>query len=116
MNFDIAIGTCIEIGDTSATVRLDNAMLRRLCPTLKVGVPPKARLRVPLAICSSRRPPRDGQELFLDYEQTLQAADAWLDSGGDGEFVAIDARVLASDIDPSTQPEPSRKPGRSFYY
>jgi hypothetical protein len=113
MSFDIAIGRCIELDDDVAIVKLDGAMLRKLCPTVVFAVQINARLRVPLAICSGRRPPKQGQELFLDYTKTRDGAEVWLDIQGQGNYSAIDVRPLASGLEPMPRPEPERKAGRS---
>ncbi len=111
MSFDIAVGRCIEIDDAIAVVRLDGAMLRKLCTDLVFTVPPEARLRVPLSLCSTQRPPREGQELFLDFQKTRAGAPTSLDVHG--KSVDVDIRLLATDVMPMPRPEPARK--RQFY-
>jgi hypothetical protein len=113
MSFDIAIGRCLELDENVAIVKLDGAMLRKLCPSIVFAVQTNARLRVPLSICSGRRPPRQGQELFLDYTKTRDGAESWLDMQGQGDYRVIDVRLLASGLEPMPRPEPERKPGRS---
>ncbi|MBL8297542.1 MAG: hypothetical protein JNN30_04255 [Rhodanobacteraceae bacterium] len=113
MSFDIAIGRCLEFDESAAIAKLDGAMLRKLCPTLVFAVQINARLRVPLSICSGRRPPRQGQELFLDYIKTRDGAEAWLDIQGSGHYSAVDIRPLANGLDSVSSPEPERKPARS---
>lgn len=113
MSFDIAIGRCLELGRNGAVVKLDGAMLRKLCPGIAFAVQTNARLRVPLSICSGQRPPREGQEVFLDYARTCDGAETWLDLDGKDDYRAVDVRLLASGLEPMPRPEPERKAGRS---
>jgi hypothetical protein len=113
VSFDIAVGRCIEVDDTAAVVRLDGAMLRKLRPGLLFTAQPNAHLRVSLSLCSARRPPRQGQELFLDFQKTTTGAPTWLDIDGSGDYADVDVRLLATDVSPMPRPEPARK--RQFY-
>lgn len=115
MSFDIAVGRCTGISGAVAEARLDGAMLRKLCPGIVFTVQPDARLRVPLSICSTQRPPREGEELFLDYDKTCGGAAARLDINGKGDYIDVDVRSLATDIPLTPRPEPAKKPGRTYY-
>lgn len=116
MNFDIAIGPCLSVDEHFAVVKLDGAMLRKLLPGEVFAVQINARLRVPLSICSTRRPPREGQELFLDYEKACDGAETTLDPRGRGEYADIDIRLLTNGIEPAVRPEPERKAGRAGWF
>lgn len=113
MSFDIAIGRCLELDEHVAVVKLDGAMLRKLCPAFVFAVQTQARLRVPLSVCSGRRPPRPGEELFLDYARTRSGIESWIDVHGQGDYRSTDIRLLAGGLDPMPRPEPERKAMRS---
>lgn len=109
MSYDIAVGRCIGIDGDEVLVKVEGAMLRRLRPGQAFGVQTKARLRVPLSVCSKQRVPRVDQELYLDFDSTSTGAAAFLDVEGDGEFVTADIRLLVDKLDPIERPQPTQK-------
>ena len=109
MSFDIAIGRCLEAGKDFAVAKLDGAMLRKLLPAYAFVGQPDVRLRVPLSICSTRRPPAAGQELFLDHVKVLAGAPASLRTRENDDDIAVDVRLIANDMDPMPRPAPEQK-------
>jgi len=109
MSFDIAIGQCTEAGEDFAVAKLDGAMLRKLHPTFALVGQPNVHLRVPLSICSTRRPPRQGQELFLDRTKVLAGAETSLALGGQSGSIAVDVRLIANGMEPMPRPTPEQK-------
>lgn len=109
MSFDIAIGQCTEVGENFAVAKLDGAMLRKLRPTYAFVGQPDVYLRVPLSICSARRPPRPGQELFLDSAKALAGTGAALSMQKHGDYAAVDVRLIANGMEPMPRPAPEQK-------
>ena len=109
MSFDIAIGRCLEVGKNFAVAKLDGAMLRKLRPASTFVGQPDVRLRVALSICSTRRPPCAGQELFLDYAKVLAGAETSLSTQELDDGVAVDVRLIAYGMDPMPRPAPEQK-------
>ncbi|WP_257385062.1 hypothetical protein [Tahibacter caeni] len=109
MSFDIAIGRCVELGERFAVARLDGALLRKLRPAYAFVGQPGARLRVPLSVCSTRRPPVMDQELFLDYAKVAGGAEASLILLGQDDYTDTDIRLIASGMEPLPRPAPEPK-------
>lgn len=109
MGYDIAIGRCLEIENETAIAKVELATLRKLRPQEDFPVNSKARLRIELSICSRQRPPRQGEELFLDIDKVKAGGASQLDADGDGSFVNVDIRLLAADMDPLPRPTPADK-------
>jgi hypothetical protein len=109
MSFDIAIGQCIEIEGNFAVAKLDGAMLRKLHPSHVFVGQPNVQLRVPLSICSTQRPPRSGQELFLDHAKVLAGAETLLRLREQDDGIAVDIRLIASGLEPMPRPAPEQK-------
>lgn len=109
MSFDIAIGQCIETDGSFAVAKLDGAMLRKLHPSHVFVGQPNVYLRVPLPICSTRCPPRSGQELFLDHAKILAGAQTLLHLREHDEGIAVDIRLIANGLEPMPRPAPEQK-------
>jgi len=98
--FDIAVGKCESIDQSSVTVRLDSAIVSRLIPGRAWSRSGTSILKISLRLCSERRPPKVGSETFLQREALLRNPLASLDLLGDGEFTPVRLRSLGTDTDP----------------
>lgn len=114
MSYDIALGKCVSLDAEIAQVAIDTSVLRKLSPLSAPTIPPKAFLRIPIFVCSSKREPRRGQELFVDFEKIKAGCDAMLDVLGDGDFRPTDLRKLLVNMNPGERPPPAAK-SRGFY-
>jgi hypothetical protein len=114
MSYDIAIGKCVSLDAETAQVAIDTSVLLKLAPRAPFPIPPKAFLRIPVVVCSSKREPKRGQELFVDFDKIKDGCDAMLDVRGDGDFRPTDMRKLLVDLNPADRPTPAAK-SRGFY-
>lgn len=110
MNYDIAVGPCVALEGDHVIVKLEGVLLRKLLPDFPFAVRTSALLRVPLTVCSQSRPPRPGQEVYLDFARVEAGSEAWVDPAGDGHYEKVDIRQLLQNLNPSTAPVLAPKP------
>lgn len=115
MSYDIALGKCVSIDEDIVQIAIDTSVLLKLSPKAVFPLPPKAFLRIPILVCSSKREPRRGQELFVDFDKIKDGCNATLDARGDGDFRPTDVRKLLVNLNPGERPPPAAK-SRGFYY
>ena len=108
--YDIGIGRCEAIEGDIVYVRLDALIAKRLAPESPWNRSGTSVLRCRLGLCSQRRPPRVGDELYLDSAELTRAAPAEIDALGNGKFRAVDLRVVLTAMSPiPAAPAPSAK-------
>lgn len=113
MSFDIGIGKCCGIADGFVDVSLDSAMVSRLIPAQGWRKSGSSTLRLPLRLCSQKRPPIVGNEVYLPQEALSKSQKGSLDLHGDGNFAAVELMALVKDLDPPAMNPPSAKPRSS---
>jgi len=109
MAYDIGLGRCRVIDGESVVVELDSVIVRKLVPDLPWRRSGTSLLRCDRRLCSDRRPPQLGEELYLDSTQLSRAAPAELDLEGNGRHRAVDLRIILDGLDPLPAPEPQPK-------
>jgi hypothetical protein len=115
MSYDIALGRCVEVGTETVVVRIEGAMLVKLEPSFVFNGPAKALLRIARSVCSQTRPPKEGEEVFVDRDRLLLRPDAFLDMNGDGGYVPVDLNSLIVGLTPNPQPPDAKKPRAADY-
>ncbi|KRG70407.1 hypothetical protein [Pseudoxanthomonas dokdonensis] len=101
MSYDIGIGTCAEISDGQVEIRLDSAALSRLVPNQNWRRSGTSVLRLPAKLCSQKRPPAVGEEVYLQHQALQRSQKGSLDIDGDGSFSAVELSNLVKNLDPS---------------
>lgn len=114
MAYDIGLGRCRAIDAESVVVELDSVIVRKLLPDVPWRRSGTSLLRCDRRLCSDRRPPQLGEELYLDSTQLSRAAPAELDLEGNGRRRTVDLRIILEGLDPLPAPEP--RPKRSGYH
>ncbi|HUD41948.1 MAG TPA: hypothetical protein VMR06_08115 [Dokdonella sp.] len=114
MTYDIGIGSCIAINGEAVLVKLDSVMVKRLVPGSPWRKSGTSTLTLNRALCSPRRKPEVGSEVYLDRATLTRAAPGKLDLTGDGTLLPVDLRLLLDNLDPQPAPTPSVK-GRSMF-
>lgn len=109
MSYDIGIGICAAAEGDTVDVRLDSAMLSRLVPNQQWRRSGTSLLRLPARLCSQKRPPTMGSEVYLPHTALAKTAKALLDAEGDGRFVPVDLAVLARGPQPNVVETPAAK-------
>ena len=99
-NFDIAIGKCESADDNAVVILLDTAMVSRLVPGHPWCMSGTSKLKLAARLCSDLRPPRVGEETFLDRDAVLKNPSGHLDLLGDGQYTSIRLKALAANTDP----------------
>jgi hypothetical protein len=105
--FDIGVGRCSEVAGDMVYVRLDALIAKRLAPDSAWNRSGTSILRCQRAYCSERRPPKAGEECYLDSAALARAAPAEIDLLGDNRFAKIDLRTILASMTPvSAAPAP----------
>ncbi|MEO6076124.1 MAG: hypothetical protein ABIP56_04900 [Dokdonella sp.] len=109
MSYDIGIGKCAAIDATSVGVHLDSVMVSRLLPDQPWRKSGTSMLQISLKVCSSKRPPEVGAEVYLDRAALAKDSKASLDLAGDGVMIPVNLQRLLKDLDPNPAPAPATK-------
>jgi hypothetical protein len=110
MIYDIGIGRCSAIEGDLIFVRLDALIAKRIAPESPWNRSGTSVLRLRRDLCSERRPPSVGEELFLDSATLTRAAPAEFDLLGNGRFRDVDLRIVLTSMTPiASAPLPSGK-------
>ncbi len=109
MAYDIGIGVCAAISAGQVEIRLDSAALNRLVPNLPWRRSGTSILKLPAALCSKKRPPEVGGEVYLSQEALVRSQKGALDINGDGVFAAVELSRLVKGMEPSTSIPPASK-------
>lgn len=104
MGYDIGIGICTAIDAAQVTVKLDSAMVSKLVPGRPWKRSGTSLLHLPSDLCSARKPPEVGSEIYLGRDRLGARAQASLDINGDGRVKTVDLRQLLQDLDPNPAP------------
>lgn len=112
MGYDMGIGLCAEIEGANVVVSLDSAVVSKLIPGHPWHRSGTSRLRFSRDLCSPRRPPQVGSEVYLDSAALAKNAPAMLELAADGKPVRVDLRALLVTMDPQPMPPVAVK-GRS---
>ena len=115
MNYDIAIGRCVDFDAETAVVKIEGAMLVKLEPSFVFKGPTKALLKVSRLIWSKTRLPLAGKEFFIDRDAISAHPEAFLDFNGDDRYVSVDLRALLSEASSNAPPANSQRPQASDY-
>jgi len=108
--YDIGIGRCSEADGETVYVRLDALIAKRLAPESAWNRSGTSVLRFPRAYCSELRPPKAGEECYLDAAALSRAAPAELDLFGNERFTNVDLRVILTSMAPiGAAPTPATK-------
>lgn len=109
MSYDIGIGKCAAIDANSIGVHLDSVMVSRLLPDQPWRKSGTSLLQISPKVCSSKRPPEVGLEVYLDRAALAKDSKASLDLAGDGVMIAVNLQRLLKDLDPNPAPAPATK-------
>lgn len=101
MSFDIGIGTCISVSESTVELHVDNSVVRKFFPESAWQREGISILRVPPAVCSTTRKPQVGEEVFLDAGALERNQKGSLDVGGSGVFKPVDLSRIAKGMTPS---------------
>ncbi|TWI00997.1 hypothetical protein IP90_02619 [Luteimonas cucumeris] len=112
MGYDIGIGLCAGIDGANVVVKLDSAVVSKLIPKQPWRKSGTSLLQFKSDLCSARRPPEVGSEVYLDSAALTKNAPASLDLAGNGSSMRVDLRALLSNLDPQPAPVAAAK-GRS---
>jgi hypothetical protein len=112
MSYDIGIGLCAAIEGAHITVKLDSAVVSKLIPKQPWRKSGTSLLQFKSDLCSPRRPPEVGSEVYLDSSALAKNAPASLDLAGNGVLTRVDLRMLMNDLNPLPAPTAAAK-GRS---
>lgn len=112
MNYDIGIGSCANIESRTVGVRLDSVMVSRLLPDQPWRKSGTSLLNISVDVCSSKRPPAVGSEVYLDRAALSKGATGSLDVMGDGIFVPVKLQRLLVGLDPDPTPAAPTVKGR----
>ena len=89
MSYDIGIGRCAAIDANSIGVHLDSVMVSRLLPDQPWRKSGTSMLQISPKVCSSKRPPEVGAEVYLDRAALAKDSKASLDLAGDGVMISV---------------------------
>lgn len=109
MSYDVAIGKCRGITETSVEVWVDGSVVRRLQPDSSWQKDGISVLRVPIEACSRTRAPKLKEEVFLGSEQVNSALRGSLDIDGSGTFESVRLSRLIPEVDSPVARPVSRK-------
>jgi hypothetical protein len=109
--YDIGIGICTSVAATGVSVSLDSSVVSRLVPGQPWRRSGTSLLRFHPDLCSPRRPPEPGIEIYLARDRIGRNPTAVLDLDGDGRTCEVDLNVLLQGLDPDPTPPPAT--GRS---
>ncbi|MGB4859924.1 MAG: hypothetical protein WBP11_11435 [Dokdonella sp.] len=109
MSYDIGIGKCAAIDAISVGVHLDSVMVSRLLPDQPWRKSGTSMLQISPRVCSSKRPPEVGAEVYLDRAALAKDSKASLDLAGDGVMIPVNLQRLLKDLDPNPAPAPATK-------
>lgn len=109
MSYDIGIGKCAAIDANSIGVHLDSVMVSRLLPDQPWRKSGTSLLQISPKVCSSKRPPEVGLEVYLDRAALAKDSKASLDLAGDGVMIPVNLQRLLKDLDPNPAPAPATK-------
>lgn len=109
MSYDIGIGRCAAIDANSIGVHLDSVMVSRLLPDQPWRKSGTSMLQISPKVCSSKRPPEVGAEVYLDRAALAKDSKASLDLAGDGVMIPVNLQRLLKDLDPNPAPAPATK-------
>ena len=109
MSYDIGIGRCAAIDANSIGVHLDSVMVSRLLPDQPWRKSGTSLLQISPKVCSSKRPPEVGAEVYLDRAALAKDSKASLDLAGDGVMIPVNLQRLLKDLDPNPAPAPATK-------
>ena len=112
MSYDIGIGLCAGIEGVNIIVKLDSAVVSKLIPKQPWRKSGTSLLQFKSDLCSPRRPPEVGSEVYLDSAALTKNAPASLDLAGNGTLMKVDLRTLMSNLNPMPAPSAAAK-GRS---
>jgi hypothetical protein len=105
--FDIGVGRCSEVAGDIVYVRLDALIAKRLAPQSTWNRSGTSILRCQRSYCSDRRPPKAGEECYLDSAALMRTAPAEIDLLGDNRFTRIDLGTILKAMTPiSAAPAP----------
>lgn len=113
MNYDIGIGSCAAIEANIIGVKLDSVMVSRLLPDQPWRKSGTSVLRINANVCSARRPPEVGAEVYLDRAALSKDSAGTLDLVGDGVTVPVKLLRLLLDLDPEPSPAAPTTKSRS---
>jgi len=106
--YDIGVGRCSEIEGELVYVRLDALIAKRLAPESPWNRSGTSVLRCLRAYCSKQRPPKAGEECYLDSAVLARETPAELDVLGNGRFNNVDLRIILTAMAPiSAAPRPA---------
>ncbi|TKR33224.1 hypothetical protein FCE95_02630 [Luteimonas gilva] len=109
MSYDIGIGLCTAIDGQEVSVGLDSAMLSKLSPGASWRKSGTSSLRFDIRLCSTKRPLKVGDEVYLDSAAIEKKATAMLDMAGVAELVRVNLHELVRGMDPMPAPQPATK-------
>lgn len=115
MSYDIGIGRCSAIDATSIGVQLDSVMVSRLLPGQPWRKTGTSLLQISPKVCSAKRPPEVGAEVYLDRAALAKDSKATLELSGDGKKIAVNLQKLLNDLNPDPAPPPATKGGRGSH-
>jgi hypothetical protein len=108
--YDIGVGRCSAIEGDMVYVRLDALIAKRLAPDAPWNRSGTSVLRCGRAFCSQRRPPKEGEEVYLDSAALARAVPAEIDVLGNDRFRPVDLSIVLSAMAPiRAAPTPSAK-------
>lgn len=107
MAYDIGIGICTAIEPSRVAVKLDSAMVSKLIPGQPWRRSGTSLLYLDPGLCSERKPPEVGSEIYLGRERIGARATAALDVNGDGRLKTVSLQRLLHDLDPGPAPRPA---------
>ena len=109
-SYDIGIGRCSAVEGDLIYVRLDALIAKRLAPQAPWNRSGTSVLRCRRTVCSEQRPPRVGEEVYLDSAALADATPAEIDVQGNDKFRPVDLRIILTAMSPvSAAPLPSVK-------
>jgi len=113
MSYDVGIGKCRSITETTVEVWADGSVVRRLQPDSSWQRDGVSVLRVPLAACSQTRAPKLHEEVFLGSGRIKAGLQGSLDVDGSGAFASVPLQVLIPQVDsPEAHPVAKKKAWR----
>lgn len=113
MAYDIGIGICTAIEPSRVAVKLDSAMVSKLIPGHPWRRSGTSLLYLDPDLCSERKPPEVGSEIYLGRERIGARATAALDINGDGNLKKVSLQHLLDGLAPGPAPQPAKaRPGR----
>ena len=84
-------------------------MVSRLLPDQPWRKSGTSLLQISPKVCSSKRPPEVGAEVYLDRAALAKDSKASLDLAGDGVMIPVNLQRLLKDLDPNPAPAPATK-------